>query len=1263
MADRDDTLIVPVNIDALVVNANLRQRDGQGFRRWQPNYQLLRHNKTPEPAPFTNEEQWNATGAEGDGAYQRHDGVHLRWELPEALRRASAPEDGGRSAFPLVPNRWLVVRQVQDQPEFLTGWMVESDFLDPTDGTNPFVHPVRPNVTDPSVTPYRSTVITTRIGRSQEVGRGGTAWDEPSDPGHPNARNELFLTAVGPGLMTFHVYQPYNENVFSLHDPLTGIDTATVHYQVTGWYSDPAQEKLLDGDGDATLDAALKRLGWTVADLPKGWTPGRTAYCGRTVGVQWNRQGKAPASARPTKDTVKDKIAVGSSAKEALAALIGAAQAAQAAHPAGVGSDPGSGEGSAAGFGAAQGIAHADPALLHALGSGLANTLDGPDGAVRTAQALHKGWFEQLPGGYVWRLADTSDKGNASGSPASVTWSGAGHEHEEWLAQLNRDQAAYDTAERELAALQKRLYALWWMHGLPLIPPQYRREQFRAEIDPANTAGLAAEVKRRKGELLQLQDKIPHGTNEAELARSIAAYLGRHTKPDGYELRREALPPFHQPTDPTVVLAGANSHAAHAPLTGQDTLPCRTPGQILGGVAPGGRLPAPFDTLKATGLPAVVAALLGEFTWLLDPANAGVIAPGAAPQQWQQPWKPLLFQWRVRHWNVPYGDKAAPNWEFTGSTYRWERGAAEEAAEVTGRRFLVPLPQYALGSELEKYAADHLEASEEAFKAAADQIKDLDLLSQSLDGLTDAFACRDTAPNLSPPGEIGDLIGDVYGHLPKAGPLPAPFQGWLPSGFTQIRAGQFALKALSVIDEFGQNLDILLSGDSDYLAPKVADSLHTNGRYAVEALRDRFVQLPPRLLQPARLRFDFVDEHDDERLVDLNANTTPVCAWIIPNYVDRSLLCYAPTGAPLGELRLKLQAGEGGGPSTTVVGWGPLPDSQVHTLDDLRTVRPHLYAFARELAAGGPDAFADLMSTVDQALAGIDPGNPYGDDVLGALLGRPLALVRARLGFELDGPPAADPGWRYALDWKALTDWRERIAGGTAPAEMDHLNYPWPVRLGNAGQRGDGLIGYFSEGDYKKFYAVATPQTSAPTGYVDEIAHDNWPRLTADSVRRTHLTLLLDPQATVHATTDLLPVTELGLPSRVTRTAMAAMQVALRLSPVLTTVRKVPAEKTEGQQAGTATGNESATFVNALALPHPSSPQGVWDWSELVVPDTKAKGSGPDSGPGSGPGDRGPVPAWNHERIVQIDQTARLDEDGPVIRTGFLRLSGGFHGT
>lgn len=1200
MADTDHTLIVPVTVDALVVNRGVRIRGGRGFRRWKPNFNLLRRNLTPEPRPFTNDEPEFNDNADNDGVY-------VRWQVPEALRHGMPRDQGEPTVFPLVPNRWLVVRHVRDQLQHVTGWLVDSDFLHSGDGTSRYLHPVRPGVQDLASTPYRSTVTITKIGRRHDLGPTGTAWSEPTGP----ERKELFLTAVGPGLMTFHAFQAYNENVFSLHDALPGIDKATVGYQVIGWYSDPAQEELrrqLAGDG-ATVEKVLTNLGWTVVPaLQDGWTPTATTCCGRVVGIAWDRTGDAPPSNRPaTTETVK--VAVGSSAPEATAILVAQGQTMVASE-------------------SRDDVARADGGLLHMLGRGLVDTLDGPDGDILAAQAIHRGWFEQRPGGHVWRVVNTAELGTPSGEATSVTWSGVTAAAERTLATLNTDQDAYDACERELAALRWRLYALWWLHGLPFIPAQYTREQFRAEIDPANPDGLAAAVRELRTERDRLLARIPHGANAAELAAAVATYLEKHPLPSGHELRREALPPFWQPTDPTVVLSGVNNQQPHTPLDGADSLACRMPTEIVGGVSSGGQAPPAFTGLHLTGLPALVPALLGEFAFLLDPANKDRIPPGTEPAAWRQPWKPLLYQWTVRHWPVPYGQTDDPNWQFDGSGYSWKQGDAGTPFEVSGRRFLVPLPQYVISSQLAGYADDHSGATGVAFADTARDTSRLDLLSQSLDGLTDAFACRDPAPNLSPPGEIGELVGDMFGHLPNPGPLPAPFTGWQPSGFTQIRAGRFEFRQLCVIDEFGQSLDVYLTGDVN--RPVVADSVYPRGKDAETAPTSRFSQLAPRLLQAARLRFDFVNELDDAQLVDLTAQTTPACAWIVPNYVDRALLCYAPTGAPLGELGLRLTLDKSTSKVDTVVAWSPLPDSQTHSLEDLRTSHPHLHQLATALTHAGPATFLDLLSSTDRALTTIDPGNPYGDEVLGTLLGRPLALVRARLGFELDGPPVSDPGWQYALDWRVLTEWRERTSNGP-PTEPDHLRYRWPIRLGNAGQHGDGLIGYFAGADYRNFYAVATPDTAKPTGYVQEIGPDNWPRLPADSTSWFHLTLLFDPQAAVHATTDLLPVTDLRLPNRFTRTALAAINVALRLSPVLTAARRMPVK------------DDNQRFTTALALPHPTSPLGSWSWSELVVLD----------------GDEQAAPTWGHHTTVPIDQTARLDEDGPTVRTGFLRLTGG----
>ncbi|MFF2923321.1 hypothetical protein ACFVTP_13110 [Streptomyces celluloflavus] len=1211
-------LIVPVQVDALVVNKNVRQRDNKGFRRWRPNFRLLAQHLSPEPEPFTNEIDW--CDPNDDAAYTKYDGVYLRWEVPEGLRHGRPRTQGSKSEFPLVPNRWLVVRHVKGNNNEVTGWVVESDYLDPDKGTSAAIHPVRASVPAPSKTPYRTGIVPTRMGQRLCVGPGGEAWSEPQGP----ERKEMFLSAVGPGLMTFHAFQPYHQDVFSLHDDLTGLDTASVSYQVTGWYSDPSHEELTRLLTTRSVEDALADLDWTTGTPPEGWKPASTLYCGRTTKVAWDRTGKAPDSLRPDPDKNPVTVAFGSGESEATAALHAAGRTSR--------DQP------------------QNSLVLHALACGLSDTLDTADGDILTAQAMHRSWFEQRHGGYIWRLADTGERGNTART-GLVTWSGAtadphntsdvtdAEKAEQLLAELNTHQTACDDAGRELSALQSRLYALWWMKGLTKLPSDDYRTDLTNETDQGHSGSLAAEVAARQKTLKdKLLPLIPQGEDETELQASIDDYTKKHQFPARYTLRREAMPPFWAANDPTVVLKDANSKNALRSLDGDGILTCRIASQETWRISAGADFPPPFDKLKKGGLPALVSSLLGEFADLLENPGTSPLLPA-----WHQPWKPLLYQWQITHWPVPYGDPKNPNWTFDGGHYQWTRGDAEASRSVSGRRFLVPLPPYILSKQLKQYATDHPVAHPQDFTKAIEEAADLDLLSQRTDGLTDTFACRDAAPNVSPTSEISDLIAEEFQYLPAPGPLPDGSK-WQDSGFTQLRAGQIAMARLSIIDEFGQTLDYLLIGDAHYLAPVRADSLTPGTRLADDKLTDRLVQLPPRLLQPARLRFDFIDAHKDNQLADLTAKTSPVCAWIIPNYVDRSLLCYAPTGEALGEACLRNTPGTD--TDTEIVSWRPLPDSTTHTVEDLKTPYPHLHGFITGLAETGSKAFTALLSTTDLALAGISTYNPYGDDVLGTLLGRPLALIRARLRFELEGPPLADPGWQYALNWNDdLIDWPKHIEN--PGPQMAHLNYRWPLRLGNPGQLGDGLIGYFTEADYKHFYAVTKPGTDDPEKYIAPIDDTTWPHLRANSTDALHLTLLADPQAPVHTTTDILPVTELCLPSRFTRTAMAALRIALRLSPVLTTTRPIP---TPDHQSGAhrarstrrSRTSPATALTEALALPHPTTPQGTWDWAELIATTTSND------------------PTWQQHPVTPADQSARMDEDGPTIRTGYLRLTEGF---
>jgi hypothetical protein len=60
-------------------------------------------------------------------------GIHLHWSLPDALTNGIARDGEQGITFPLVPNRWLIIRRGGNLAE--KKWVVESDYLYPEGAT------------------------------------------------------------------------------------------------------------------------------------------------------------------------------------------------------------------------------------------------------------------------------------------------------------------------------------------------------------------------------------------------------------------------------------------------------------------------------------------------------------------------------------------------------------------------------------------------------------------------------------------------------------------------------------------------------------------------------------------------------------------------------------------------------------------------------------------------------------------------------------------------------------------------------------------------------------------------------------------------------------------------------------------------------------------------------------------------------------------------------------------------------------------------
>jgi hypothetical protein len=367
------------------------------------------------------------------------------------------------------------------------------------------------------------------------------------------------------------------------------------------------------------------------------------------------------------------------------------------------------------------------------------------------------------------------------------------------------------------------------------------------------------------------------------------------------------------------------------------------------------------------------------------------------------------------------------------------------------------------------------------------------------------------------------------------------------------------------------------------------------GYAVIPAVTETFVQVPPALLQPARLDFDLLSATSDSVVFGPTApDADPVCGWVLPNHLDASLMAYDSGGTALGELSVGVGLSGSAQPC-----WMPAPGSPYRTLAEIAAAIPHFGPFLATLGAQDAKTFSAFLAAVDETLWTTVPMGAVFDQSLAVLLGRPLAMVRSRVRFELDGLAIPDPSWQYTFTLQ--------------PNVLAGLEFA--IELGNVAQLEDGLIGYFV-GDTYTTFNVVQESGAVESAYLHPIGKDgNYLYLPFDGTAHTSLSLLVDPRASVHATTSILPDISLALPPQFVDAALAAMDVTFRLDGILTDQQLAASETT------------------TVLLPLPDEKAGTWAWVEK------------DAG------------GWTTYPTAPNDATARLSEVPPVLRRGLLQLS------
>lgn len=1133
-------------------------------------------------------------------------GAHLQITLPSGFRHGTQLPDG-TVQFPAIPNRWLFVRSVTQTPgtaPVLTATVLQSDFVDDTQGSNSYPDP-------------------TTVGKAVWIGKSFDLanWTDPAGPSEP------LLLAMGPGSVSWVSTYQNTRDVLCFLDPLTGIDAGQIAFAAIGWYSDASFDPVLgvtpsDPTGFTTqkewqdIQTALRfGLGGATGleDAQKDWQSWQARHpitnpraipeiqdqlasqslChGMVYGIDW----KGPRAAYP-RDPILDgqnpvTIAVGGTGFEAIAAWL----AAELKQP-------------------------TLEDLLLAVQQDLAfDYLQEPSIFEEKAFGAR---FPKIDGGKRWVVAPPSNSEADRGKTLQTVKLSV--EQTKALTALNVHQAALDATLEAVAGYSEELFSLVYkLIQTPSSPFDDKKTQERRKQIEDAIASVSATLASLKTEQAQCEADV-EAANTA-----LTQALG-----NAFVLSSTGATRFRAPTTPSLMIAGAKQDTRFLPPgedgSAEDMLRCRFTGQTIIGltvavprasietitaddlaaavdlpIAPAG-IPKEldnfliemlfFDTANAELLAMIAFTKAGipspdptELAALTKTIAAQQAAPGAATPRtdfdeqtvgtsvgfqgvvpmkrsilgWSPPWSPLFIDWQVTwHPSAQQADGMLQNWALTGIEYKWTGNAISSQSEtITGRTVLGTQIAAGLAAKLKNFTEsdpnfEELPISQQiALQQAFSEIEEFDVITGTVDAFGSTMLQRvSQMTQLTYPADP-----ELDRYLRQAPSLvPLPGNGQSP-GFYPLRAGHFTVGQVWIVDAFGQILRVTNPGET--ILPIRSQSVTTENTNGMD--NARYVQIAPAMQQPSRIQLNLLDAYDDAIRTNSSNLTNPVVGWLLPNHLDNSVLVFDQIGTPLGEL-LPVITDAG-----TSIRWDPTPGSNVPLGAPPDISNAHLLGFVTALLAqadtSGDGALHDLLDVIDVTMWATAGTQQPADDNLAVLIGQPVAVVRAEINLEQSGPAAVDQSW---------DETGKDNTGGL-------LDIAFRTFIGDISYTGNGALGYFLNDDYALLNplrgfstsmgavrrAVRAPRGSAVSQLSE--AMTTLPDLVAQNAPSASgylnpdpsvslkpggpvakLTVLMDPRGVIPVMCGVLPVETAALPAA-SVAAMNQLLATFRIGPILT---------------------------------------------------------------------------------------------------------------
>lgn len=1170
---RTPRLLVPIEVDALMIRSANQSWAQCGMSIPSPDAPQPVPASSLLPAPF-------AELSQSQAAQTRQRGACLQWYLPRAFTSATADSTG--ATFPPIPDRWLVLRLYAGRAlerRAVRGWVLEA-------------------------------------GGQPAASFDLKGWTEPGTK--PAVQNPV--TAIGHGDLSWAGYFDNVLNRLSFADTYLDSDKATgpLSYLVCGWFSDPALDPL--GDQSITSAAAfaakLQQLGWALPDsdtsqlqqqaesyasaaasaglrialdarfaatqagfgesafVPtRPWWPQSCVLHGAVVGIDWPGTGDTKEVGGPPAASAVT-VAFGNTMAETMGAVV------------------------------AQADNTSDAALIvEALQLGVLKQIDQPDGRAKVDEEVHANSFISLPGlAAVTEPFTIAPSGVMQAPPATPAVPGPGVFASQLergavkfpvgkgpvrkltlgVVQVQSGQTHYVAAEEFLVSgrLRDAISAAKLSLDPPLSDPggevtvDRAMPRFYAPKDPVvliqggkraftHDSGLKSE----NGLLVCRMLTVTEVSWQMPQTRNRFFVRGEDVLESGVEngsvpiecevlLRETVL--LDSGAARSIAAAAAAAVSAASPGTALDQATAarhiaveqtawyalRQPGVDHGpllarsGIA--GRLPAPFSISPAT-----------------------------------RPWSPMHLDWEAEYVQSPNGEQ---DWTLDEVDYTLKPNAvippAGSGIICRGRAQVTGGASHALAAAVAnaiQQAAGiagtgpvplaHKEAwfsgMARNLTANYQALRLLNFTAPPLDGqnasesaqLTDISTALSQMDVLS--CGLNGLITQLRGGVPGDGVSKNP-EGGVPTPFFAMRGGFLRIKRLRLVDGFGQFVD--LCGSS---ATQDAQGFLISPPLTLPS-QPGTLGLPPRFTAPVCAWFRYMDADPAYPTAEADYQTSPVCAFLMPNHLEGSIECFNADGSGAGSI-VSLDDG--------TIGWQVAPGISTAAGQDPLSTLTNSYAaqLARGLinwgiADAGQDreaALSALMRCIDSTLWSVDPFGHAGDEHLALLLGHPICVMRALLELQLQDPISVPDNTVLAV----------------------------PIRLGNLAHWVDGLLGYFVNDDYSKLYVADAAaagmarlfgpgqgflsQINLVRSFYDTFANDLPPGAARGNAAVTHpyidttgllrirpnqivnLTLLVEPLTTVHATMGLAPRKEIGMRRQWVTAGLAAIAPTFRFGPVL----------------------------------------------------------------------------------------------------------------